>query len=349
MKATLDGEPVPYWAAVAVKPGSVLKLKAIEGAGYRTYLAVQHGFDVPDYLGSKSTFDLGKFGGHAGRTLRPGDVLKLNQSTELPEALPSLPSRTDSPLQPPLGNRRALRPPRRTRLLHRRRHRHLLRHRLESPLQLHPHRHSADRPQAQMGPQRRRRSRTPPLQHPRQRLRRRHDRFHRRYARDPGPRRPQPRRFRLPRHDRPRRTLENRPTQTRRHPPLPPPRPRHRPRSRTQPNPPNPHPLAPPPHLPISPPPHLPISPPPHLPHPPPPNKPRSHPRHLPPSRRPLHPGGIRAAGAGYQPPLLCPYLNGMAESESHPRNFGSDPRNSIAANPLRRPASCPAKRCWMP
>ena len=91
MKATLDGKPVPYWAAVAVKPGSILKLKAIDGAGYRTYLAVQHGFDVPDYLGSKSTFDLGKFGGHAGRTLRPGDVLKLNQSTELPQSLPTLP------------------------------------------------------------------------------------------------------------------------------------------------------------------------------------------------------------------------------------------------------------------
>ncbi|HEY9906139.1 MAG TPA: urea carboxylase, partial [Thermosynechococcaceae cyanobacterium] len=91
MKATLDGEPVPYWTAVAVRAGSTLKLKAIEGNGYRTYLAVQHGLDVPDYLGSKSTFDLGKFGGHAGRTLRPGDVLKLNQATESPESLPTLP------------------------------------------------------------------------------------------------------------------------------------------------------------------------------------------------------------------------------------------------------------------
>jgi urea carboxylase len=32
---------------------------------------------VPDYLGSKSTFTLGQFGGHAGRTLRVGDVLHI--------------------------------------------------------------------------------------------------------------------------------------------------------------------------------------------------------------------------------------------------------------------------------
>jgi urea carboxylase len=55
----------------------VLKLKGIEGNGYRTYLAMRHGFDVPEYLGSRSTFDLGKFGGHGGRSLRSGDVLKL--------------------------------------------------------------------------------------------------------------------------------------------------------------------------------------------------------------------------------------------------------------------------------
>jgi urea carboxylase len=77
MKATLDGEPVPFWRAIAVRAGSVLKLKGIEGNGYRTYLAVRHGFDVPEYLGSRSTFDLGKFGGHGGRSLRSGDVLKL--------------------------------------------------------------------------------------------------------------------------------------------------------------------------------------------------------------------------------------------------------------------------------
>ncbi|MBD3883631.1 urea carboxylase [Phormidium tenue FACHB-886] len=79
MKATLNGQAAPFWAAIPVSAGSTLKLKAIQGQGYRTYLAVQHGFDVPDYLGSKATFTLGKFGGHAGRTLRTGDVLRLEE------------------------------------------------------------------------------------------------------------------------------------------------------------------------------------------------------------------------------------------------------------------------------
>jgi urea carboxylase len=77
MKATLNGQPVPYWTSIPVSAGSTLKLKAIQGCGYRTYLAIQHGFDVPEYLGSKATFTLGKFGGHAGRVLRTGDVLHL--------------------------------------------------------------------------------------------------------------------------------------------------------------------------------------------------------------------------------------------------------------------------------
>jgi urea carboxylase len=77
MQAELNGAAVPFWTAVPVAAGSVLRLKAISGSGCRTYLAVRHGFKVPDYLGSKATFTLGQFGGHCGRTLRVGDVLKI--------------------------------------------------------------------------------------------------------------------------------------------------------------------------------------------------------------------------------------------------------------------------------
>ncbi|NQY85544.1 MAG: hypothetical protein HRT34_12320, partial [Alcanivorax sp.] len=52
------------------------------GAGARSYLAVRGGLQVPDYLGSKSTFTLGQFGGHAGRALRAGDVLHLAPLTD---------------------------------------------------------------------------------------------------------------------------------------------------------------------------------------------------------------------------------------------------------------------------
>ncbi|MCA1978005.1 MAG: urea carboxylase, partial [Thiobacillus sp.] len=64
MGATLDEVPVPLWQGVAVKAGQVLKLGSVQGPGARTYLAVQGGFDVPAYLGSRATFVLGGFGGH---------------------------------------------------------------------------------------------------------------------------------------------------------------------------------------------------------------------------------------------------------------------------------------------
>ncbi|WP_036044451.1 5-oxoprolinase/urea amidolyase family protein [Paraburkholderia mimosarum] len=77
LSATLDREPVPYWQVVRASAGMVLKLGGVTGAGVRACLAVKGGLQVPDYLGSKATFTLGQFGGHAGRALRKGDVLHL--------------------------------------------------------------------------------------------------------------------------------------------------------------------------------------------------------------------------------------------------------------------------------
>lgn len=82
MEAKLDGNEIPFWRSLHIRAGSILALGGIQGAGCRTYLAVAGGFDVPDYLGSKSTFTLGRFGGHAGRFLRHGDVLHLNRHGE---------------------------------------------------------------------------------------------------------------------------------------------------------------------------------------------------------------------------------------------------------------------------
>ena len=92
MDAEVDGEPVEFWQRISISKGSILKIKGIIGNGLRSYLAVQNGFDVPDYLGSKSTFTLGKFGGHCGRILQIGDVLKLNPSLDSADSLLSLPT-----------------------------------------------------------------------------------------------------------------------------------------------------------------------------------------------------------------------------------------------------------------
>jgi urea carboxylase len=80
MEALLDDMPAAFWVPIAVAAGAVLRLGRITTAGQRAYLAVRGGFDVPDYLGSKSTFTLGRFGGHGGRALRTGDVLRLHVS-----------------------------------------------------------------------------------------------------------------------------------------------------------------------------------------------------------------------------------------------------------------------------
>ena len=96
---TVDGVPVPMWEPFEVPAGAVLAIGAAETAGLRTYVLVAGGFDVPTYLGSASTFTLGRFGGHGGRQLVVGDVLRADTSTPAgvaaavpPELRPAMPS-----------------------------------------------------------------------------------------------------------------------------------------------------------------------------------------------------------------------------------------------------------------
>ena len=77
-QATLDGEAVALWQPVSVSAGQTLALGRAQ-AGCRAYLAVRNGLDVPEYLGSRSTFALGQFGGHAGRTLKVADLLPISR------------------------------------------------------------------------------------------------------------------------------------------------------------------------------------------------------------------------------------------------------------------------------
>ena len=81
MELTLDGEPVPMWTVLSVQAGQILRLGRIQGDGCRAYLALNGGIDVPQYLGSGSTFTLGQFGGHGGRALRAGDVLHVGPAS----------------------------------------------------------------------------------------------------------------------------------------------------------------------------------------------------------------------------------------------------------------------------
>jgi urea carboxylase len=76
--AKLDGEAIAINQVIAIKSGQQLQLGRITDRGARTYLCVAGGIQCPDYLGAKSTFTLGQFGGHNGRALRAGDVLALD-------------------------------------------------------------------------------------------------------------------------------------------------------------------------------------------------------------------------------------------------------------------------------
>ncbi|MDE0878353.1 MAG: urea carboxylase [Sphingomonas bacterium] len=75
--ATLDGATVARNQPLAISAGQTLALGRVGGGGMRGYVLFAGGLDVPAYLGSGSTFDLGEFGGHGGRRLLVGDTLHL--------------------------------------------------------------------------------------------------------------------------------------------------------------------------------------------------------------------------------------------------------------------------------
>ncbi|EPE04196.1 urea amidolyase [Ophiostoma piceae UAMH 11346] len=85
---------------IAVRAGQTLSVGSAQ-SGYRIYVAVRGGIAVPSVLGSRSTFEVGKFGGHNGRKLQAGDLLRLGgflkidldseMSNTLSSCIPSIP------------------------------------------------------------------------------------------------------------------------------------------------------------------------------------------------------------------------------------------------------------------
>ena len=102
MGATLDGAPVGRWVPLDVAPGQTLACGPVTAPGARGYVLLAGGVDVPEHLGSRSTFSLGGFGGHAGRPLRPGDVLRLGDLDALGDG--PEPATVPDDLRPPLGD-----------------------------------------------------------------------------------------------------------------------------------------------------------------------------------------------------------------------------------------------------
>ncbi|WAU80743.1 urea carboxylase [Streptomyces sp. Qhu-G9] len=102
---TVDGAAVGQWEPVTVPAGGVLEVGAPSEHGLRTYVLFSGGgLDVPPFLGSASTFTLGRFGGHGGRKLRTGDVLHGSAMTA---AVPSSGVPVADPLPVPVAERPA--------------------------------------------------------------------------------------------------------------------------------------------------------------------------------------------------------------------------------------------------
>jgi len=70
----IDTSSLPMWRAIEVKKGEVLSLGGAR-RGFRAYLSIAGGIDVPLVLRSRSTYCKAKIGGIEGRPLRKGDII----------------------------------------------------------------------------------------------------------------------------------------------------------------------------------------------------------------------------------------------------------------------------------
>lgn len=75
----VDGSEQPLWEAFEVPAGATLSFAHLRG-GARAYVAVAGGIDVPELLGSRSTYALGSLGGLEGRALAAGDSLPVGSA-----------------------------------------------------------------------------------------------------------------------------------------------------------------------------------------------------------------------------------------------------------------------------
>jgi biotin-dependent carboxylase-like uncharacterized protein len=76
----INGVDVAMWETLDMEKGDVLSFGKME-AGCRSYIAIRGGVDVPEILGSRSTYTRGVFGGFEGRQLKAGDVVEAFDSS----------------------------------------------------------------------------------------------------------------------------------------------------------------------------------------------------------------------------------------------------------------------------
>lgn len=83
MDLTINGRPCRNWASHRITTGDRIVMGAVS-RGCRSYLAISGGINVPEIMGSRSTYIGAKLGGFEGRLLAAGDVLEKGDGTPLP-------------------------------------------------------------------------------------------------------------------------------------------------------------------------------------------------------------------------------------------------------------------------
>ena len=71
---TLDGQPLKTYCAYKVNAGQTLRFAGLR-SGCRAYIAFAGGLDIPEVMGSRSTYMKAKIGGFKGRKLEKGDAI----------------------------------------------------------------------------------------------------------------------------------------------------------------------------------------------------------------------------------------------------------------------------------
>ncbi|CAJ2501908.1 Uu.00g047610.m01.CDS01 [Anthostomella pinea] len=79
--AYLDNEAMAMHKTLHIKAGQTLRI-GVAQHGYRVYVAIRGGVDVPLVMGSRSTFELAKMGGWNGRKLQPGDIVPIGEKLD---------------------------------------------------------------------------------------------------------------------------------------------------------------------------------------------------------------------------------------------------------------------------
>jgi 5-oxoprolinase (ATP-hydrolysing) subunit C len=76
-EVSADGDRLEMWQSARIGAGSELRIGMSAGPGFRMYVAIDGGIDVPPLFGSRATYTMGALGGYEGRPLLAGDRLPV--------------------------------------------------------------------------------------------------------------------------------------------------------------------------------------------------------------------------------------------------------------------------------